>query len=379
MQTIDYGNSLLSLTASVMRYFGVSTPHGTLPAADRLLACVPRNVVVMLFDGMGMNVLEQHLARDAFLRRHLSAQIQSVFPPTTTAATTTMETGLSPIEHGWLGWNLKFSEPDAVVNLYPNTVAQSQGQKAAPYHVARRYLPFTTIFEKIEAASVNGDAVCAECISPYSAYEAKTVDALEAAVVRLCGEDGRHYLYTYHNQPDYDIHDLGTAHETVAAHVRAVNALAERLYASLGQDTLVMITADHGLTDTTWRSLYAYPEITDCLACPPSVETRAMSLFVKPGMHGRFADAFREHFGDIYTLIPHEDVMAMHLFGPGDAHPMAESFIGDFLAVARTAVSIDPAPVPDPHPFLGSHGGMTLAETEIPLIAFFGRENRVRT
>ena len=38
--------------------------------------------------------------------------ITSVFPPTTTAATTSMLSGLNPNEHGWLGWDLYFKKED---------------------------------------------------------------------------------------------------------------------------------------------------------------------------------------------------------------------------------------------------------------------------
>ena len=63
-----------------------------------------KNIVLLLFDGMGISVLEKHLAPDSFLRKHLVCPISSVFPPTTTAATTSVLTGRTRIEHGWLGW-----------------------------------------------------------------------------------------------------------------------------------------------------------------------------------------------------------------------------------------------------------------------------------
>ena len=100
--------SLLSLTASLLRHYGGETPHPSLPRLDALLEKGFRNVAVLLFDGMGESVLREWLPADAFLRRHEAGTLSSVFPPTTVAATTTLMTGLSPIEHGWLGWNLFF-------------------------------------------------------------------------------------------------------------------------------------------------------------------------------------------------------------------------------------------------------------------------------
>lgn len=89
---IDYDNSLLSLVSSVLKHYKVDTAHPTLPEADGLLKGNYKNVVVMLFDEMGTAILEKHLRPDSFLRSHLERTISSVFPPTTTAATVTMET-----------------------------------------------------------------------------------------------------------------------------------------------------------------------------------------------------------------------------------------------------------------------------------------------
>ena len=83
----EYDHSLLSLISSILTHYGVQTPHKTLPELDRLLVKPYKNIVVMLFDGMGTAILENHLPPDAFLRRHLNTTLSSVFPPTTTAAT----------------------------------------------------------------------------------------------------------------------------------------------------------------------------------------------------------------------------------------------------------------------------------------------------
>lgn len=360
----DYNNSLLALISSVLCHYGADTPHATLPCVDALLAENPRNVVIMLFDGMGTDAIETHLPADAFLRRHCRKTISSVFPPTTTAATVTMESGLSPAEHGWLGWSLYFSEIGDCVNLFPNSLTQGNGKKAAEYHVARTVLPYRTVFEKIGAAS---PAVGAHYVSPYTMPDMKTVPAVCDRVQAICGEEGMHYIYTYLPQPDYDMHDYGTKDARITRHITEINDAVAALAQAL-PDTLLIVTADHGLTDTRWRSLYAYPDVTDCLCRHPSIETRAMSLFVQDGRQAEFRDAFLAHFGDIYTLYTKEEVLSMYLFGDGNVHARTAGFLGDFLACATGDVSIDPAEVPDLHPFKASHGGMTPQEMNIPLI-----------
>ena len=361
----DYNLSLLNLVSSVLVHFGVTTHHKTLPAFDSLLSTQYKNVVIMLFDGLGTAILEKHLPFDAFLCHHLHSTISSVFPPTTTSATTTMGTGLSPIEHGWLGWSLYFNEIDANVNIFPNTLSGSGGRSAADYHVAQRYIPFESIWNKISKDS--NSVVKAYSVSPFSSFKSKSIYEICNTVKRLCTENRRKYIYTYWDQPDYDMHLYGTSDEQVKAQVwyinEAVELLCEELY-----DTLVIVTADHGLVDTKWRYLIDYPDITECLLRVPSIEARAYSFFIKPGMKDRFVTAFNRHFGDCYLLFSKEQILQNKLFGDGIPNPRSIGFIGDYLGVATGSYSIDYAPSADHDVFKAAHAGLTDEEMNVPFI-----------
>lgn len=61
MKFPDYSRSLLSLVSSILGHFGVGAAHATLPEMDSYLEKNYKNVVVMLFDGMGISVLRKHL------------------------------------------------------------------------------------------------------------------------------------------------------------------------------------------------------------------------------------------------------------------------------------------------------------------------------
>lgn len=363
----DYKNSLLALSASVLRYYGVPIPHDTLPALDRLLAKNYKNVVVMLFDGMGTAILERHLAPDAFLRKHFKETILSVFPSTTTAATTTMYTGCSPAEHGWLGWSLYFPEAGGNVNIYPNTLSGSGGKPAADYHIAGRYLKYKTITRKISEAS--DGSINAAGISPYSDHKAGSVGEICSKVAEICCAPRRSYIYTYWPQPDSDIHELGTGDSKITEIISGINASVEALCREL-RDTLVIVTADHGLIDTDWLYLADYPDVSDCLVTPPSIEPRALSFFIKDGRGAEFETAFRRHFGEHFILLTKEEVKAARLFGDGEPHLRTDGFIGDFIAIATGNYSLDGSPAPDREKAMkAAHAGLTEDEMRVPLIA----------
>lgn len=361
----NYENSLLSLISSVLKHYGVQVSHKTLPELDVLLSKSFKNLVVMLFDGMGTAIMKKHLPPEAFLCRHLQSTISSVFPPTTTAATITMETGLSPIEHGWLGWSLYFEELLANVNIFPNTLSGKGGRSAAYYNVAQRYIPCKSVYEKISKATDNN--VSTYCVSPFSSFKSKSVQDICNTVEKLCTYDEQKYIYTYWYQPDLDMHENGTTHYEITADLLEINNEVEALCGKL-KETLVIVTADHGLVDTTWLFIPDYPDIAECLLRMPSIESRAMTFFVKEGMKKQFEKSFKLHFNDYYMLYSKEQVLEKKLFGDGSAHPRSPGFIGDYLAVAFGDVSIDCSPSTNHEVFKAAHAGMTKDESNVPLI-----------
>ena len=65
-------------------------------------------IVVLLIDGMGSRLLETKLEKDSFLRTHQLKEVTTVYPSTTSAATTSVLSGKSPAENGWIGWHQYF-------------------------------------------------------------------------------------------------------------------------------------------------------------------------------------------------------------------------------------------------------------------------------
>lgn len=168
----NYDRSILSIVSSVLKHFGVKDcQHKTLPEFDELLSKDYKNIIVMLFDGLGVSAINEHLNENDFLRKHFVCPISSVFPSTTVAATTAIETGYSPIESAWLGWDLFFEEIGENVSVFRNTL-QRNGEPAAEYHVAGKYIPVKRIWDRISAADKD---IRTECVSPFSQYKSQSV------------------------------------------------------------------------------------------------------------------------------------------------------------------------------------------------------------
>lgn len=359
-QYINYQNSILSLINSIEKYYGVNYDHPTLEIVDSILEKGYRNVVVMVFDAMGSRNLQEMLPENSFLRKHMLNEICSVFPPTTTAATTTLISGLAPSEHSWLGWSLHFPEVKDNVNIFINT--NDDGKVVANYHVANKYISYKTVIDKINEQK----DIRAESISRYGTYHVESFEEIIDSVEKLCKEDGRHYLYTYWNEPDSSMHTKGVTSEEAIAWVKRINSEVEKLCNKL-QDTVLFIISDHGHIDGNNKFIGDYPDIVDTLKWLPTIEPRALAFYVKEGREKEFCNAFLKHFDKDYILLSKQEVLKQNLFGTGNKHPRFEDFLGDYLAVAISDVAIFNSRK-EVNQFVGVHAGMTEKEMMVPLI-----------
>ena len=124
----NYDDCITNLACSIRKYFNLDIKHEGIKDIDDILNNKkPRNVVVILYDGLGFNIMNRHLTKESFLVRNCLRDYSSVVPCTTTAATTSMLTGLNPCEHGWLGWDLYIKPEDIIVTMFKNKLKDTRG------------------------------------------------------------------------------------------------------------------------------------------------------------------------------------------------------------------------------------------------------------
>lgn len=363
----EYDHSILSLISSVLHAYGVPSPHAGLDILDRALVRPRKNTIFLILDGLGSESLSGLLPADSFLRRHKVADLSSVYPCTTTAATTTLSTGLSPLEHGWLGWSPWFREYGRVVDLFLDRDTYS-GAAISP-SPGRVLLPYQDITALIGAAA-GSELGIHRLLPSFDPNGFGSLAAMTGRIQEICQLDGPQLILVYWHEPDTLMHNEGPWSDVVRKDVLMSDALLGELFQKLN-DTLLVITADHGQTQVE-REIFLdeIPELNDCLILPPSLETRAVSLFVKPERRSVFAARFEELLGDSFLLLPHEAVFRRGLFGSGPMHHKVDDFIGDFLAcgIGHSIIRYH-TPYNRPHtPFKGHHAGLRSEEMIVPLI-----------
>ncbi len=358
----DYKNCSANLANSILRKFGADPAGDSLPLLDPYLAKDYRNIVLLILDGMGKKILEQHLQPDGAFRSHLTGIYQSVFLSTTVAATTSLRSGLQPCEHCWLGWDCYYPQIDKNVTVFFNLL-QGTEEPAAPYNVPQTFTPYESVVDRL-----NRTGTKARMLTPYDDPAPGNIGEFCRRIKALCEEPDRKYIFAYWDEPDGLLHSSGCTsvpvHEALVEMENTVRKLTGEL-----EDTLVIVTADHGHIDTDHILWQDYPELADCLIRLPSLEPRALNFFVREEKKAFFEEEFNRRLGDCYLLLPMEEVIERQLFGTGKPHPLFRSMLGDYLALATGPKTLWFKKPPEKW-WVSMHASVTEDEVLVPLILF---------
>lgn len=358
---INYDNCLTNVVCSIQKYFNVEYKHKTNKQLDEILERKqPSNVVLVLFDGMGANIIQRNLKEDDFFNKHMLTKITSVFPPTTTAATTSVACGLYPSEHCWLGWNTYLSNIDKTITLF----VENEKGKTGP---CKQFVDnFDSIAYKSVTSQIKDKGYEAVNVSNFGDIGFDSLDEMLDIIKQQCEKEGKKFIYAYDTEPDTTMHKYGPDSEESVSLIKERNDKVEKMCSQLN-DSVVIVVADHGHTIVKDIFLEDYPEIIKMLERTTSIETRACSFKVKDGYQQQFKKLFNELFSNYFLLLDKDEVIESGLFGPTENyHPLFKDAIGDFVAVAtsnRTLVYGD-------YPLYSHHAGMTDDEVYVPLIVY---------
>lgn len=354
----NYNECITNLSNSILKHFDFPTHHNTLEYIDKILEKDYKNVIVILCDGLGSLLLDEMLDKDSFLIKNRLKTITSVYPPTTTAATTSMLSGLNPNEHGWLGWDLYFKKEDKVVTMFLNTLKDSE-IIAADYNIANTTYPYTSIIKTI-STKYESYGIFSFKDEKYMVLKNQIED-----IIKLTKTNNKKFIYAYYPNPDGFLHDYGIDSNIVKEEFLNINNDLEYLCNNI-DDSVVIIVADHGHIDCKYYNLNNYPSIKSLLERTISIEPRAVSFKVIENKYEEFILEFNKYFKDDFILLNKKEVIESKIFGTGNNNEYFEEAIGDFVALAKSDKCIiydENSPI-----FKSMHAGLTDREMLIPLI-----------
>lgn len=327
----NYNECLTNLACSIRKYFELDYKHNTLKYIDDLLEeKKPKNVVCILLDGMGSNVIDRILNKDDFFIKNRKYVLNTVFPATTTAATTSMRTGLNPCEHGWLGWNTYIKPIDKLITLFGNC-EYDKDYICEDFLNVKNLLVTKTIVDEIN----ENNKFYARELFPFGEDCYVGIDDMMNRIFEECSKDGKKYIYAYDDYPDHAMHEFGCYSEESIRDIKQKNSKIEELCNKL-EDTIVFVVADHGHMNCEYVHLDSCPELVNMFEREISLEQRTVSFKVKDGLQDKFEKLFNEKFGEYFSLYKVQDVIDSKLFGDGEENVLFRDALGDFIAINET-------------------------------------------
>ena len=362
----NYNNSILNIISSIKKYFNQTPDYNTFKPLDDILECGKYNhIAIMLLDGMGSKIIDGNLDETHFLPKMKVCDFNAVFPPTTACAIPAANSGLEPLRTGWVGWSNYFSEVDKFVVMFRNQEYFS-GENL-PINV-RDIIPYEEFYNKLGVYSFD--------LGPY--FTPSNCGSLKEVCDKYLLEINKHsksYAYMYWNEPDAVMHINGAYSLEAKEEINKLNNVLEEFYQKLPEDSLVIVTADHGHIDVNPIYLANYLDLLSMLERVPSNEGRCAFFKVKRNRRGCFRKLFNQYFSPFFTLLTKDEFIEEGYLGEENiVNPKLHDFIGDYVAIAKSTYYFNFSPNifsqnDDELIFKSHHAGITLDEMVIPFIA----------
>lgn len=269
--------------------------------------------------------------------------------------------GLSPFEHGWLGWDMYMKEYDSVITLFTNLEKETK-EEIKGYKGTYNILPINYLTDKVSKK----DGYLGSYVSLYGNIKYKDIDDMNEKTMEITKNDKKNYIYAYYDEPDYTMHEFGTNSIESKEKYKLIDMKFKELCDKLSSFLIIMI-ADHGhINISKWLTLTDYPEIIDMLKDATAIDSRASSFRVKEERKRDFEYEIKKILKDDFILMSKKEVIKNEIFGSGLENHLFKDGIGDYIAIAVGDKAIRYSNRHEE--FKSAHAGITLDEVYVPLV-----------
>lgn len=324
-----------------------------------------RQVVLLVLDGLGWDQLHERRALAPTLAAMDGGAITTVAPSTTATALTSIATGLTPGEHGLVGYRIDVGG-DVLNVLRWHT---DHGGDARRLHEPARMQPFAPFLGEpvpvVSKAELEGSAFTAAHLRGSRPRGWRAASSIAVEVRRLLDEGDR-LVYAYYDGVDKIAHERGFG-PYYDAELAAADRLVAEVLDSLPPGAALLVTADHGQVHVGDQTLRPATDVLR-LTHHSSGEGRFRWLHARTGASTDLLAAAAESHGDVAWVVSREQIVDEGWFGPVISPPV-QARLGDVALVAHAPVSFDDPADTGPFALVCRHGSLTAAEMYVPLVA----------
>ena len=363
----NYGTgSLPDLAVSLLASLGVDGGPNPLRLPPTTRACL------LIVDGLGWELLREHQAAAPFLSELTTTgrALTAGFPATTVTSLSSLGTGLTPGQHGMLGYQV----------TVPGTGRLLNGLRWDDRVDPLRWQPSPTIYQRaaeagvaayrVAAAGLEKTGFSAAAMRGASYRPADSPGALVAQAAEALAESDRALVTVYHGDLDGTGHAFGSQSAAWAYQLAHVDKLAEQLAGALPWATTLHVTADHGMVDAPPEDkidVDTEPALREGVALLGG-EPRARHVYAVPGAAGDVLAAWREVLGERAWVLSRDEAVEDGWFGLVD--PRFADRIGDVVAAPAGPFAIVATKAePVESSLIGMHGSLTPRDQLVPLLS----------
>jgi predicted AlkP superfamily pyrophosphatase or phosphodiesterase len=356
-----------------------------------------RNVVVILVDAMGWNLIEKKIDSHPVLKhvnkKGIISKLTAIFPSTTANCVTCMSTGLTSLDSGVIGWSFFVPELDAIVRPLPYIYIepfQSKGKlKSDDFDFI---LNKGSFYERLHQHDIESHLVILNTYaeSNYNKNISKIRnifgfenlnEGLKYVRDSIQKFDKKNYFYLYFDDIDKNSHVYGPHSNEIAQLTdKTLDDIYENLIKNKSDDTLIMITADHGhaqfdMTKTIMLNK-EIPELEDWVKTNSDGvklisdgSIRHYYLYLKKDFIDIAKTKISDLLGDKALVLTQSEAVEKGIFGDSKPSKKFLQHHGDIIIITNPDTTVFwRHPLLPLHTNKGTHGGMSPDEMEIPLL-----------
>ena len=337
---------------------------GSRPAWMPAIAATAEQVVLLVLDGLGWEQLQERRHLAPTLSALAGGPITSVAPSTTATALTSITTGLTPGEHGIVGYRMEMS--GEVLNVLRWSTGHGDSRRQIIPAATQPFQPF--LGERI--------AVVSKAELEQSAFSEAHLRGSEPTgwraassmpvIVRSLLARGDRLVYAYYDGIDKIAHERGFG-DFYDAELRFADSLVAQMQAALPPGAVLLVTADHGQVQIDAPEVTPHADVLR-LCRQQSGEGRFRWLHARAGSQSDLLAAAREHHGHHAWVHSRSELIDAGWFGPVVSPPVAARY-GDVALVPFELISFHDPADSGPYPLVCRHGSLTSAEMLVPLLA----------
>jgi hypothetical protein len=325
-------------------------------------------VVLLVVDGLGWLQLQARAHLAPVMAALEGGPITSVAPTTTATALSSLALGMTPAEHGVLGYKFLVDGPSGkeVLNVLRWSTASGDARKFLPPWVVQPRPAFNgSEVPVVSRADFSGTGFSQAHQSGVREVSWHVPSSIPL-IVRGLLNAGEPFVYAYYEGVDKIAHATGLG-ELYGAELGFADRLVSQILSVLPEGAALGITADHGQVDIGPRAVVVAPEVA---AESPvmSGEARFRWLHSWPGRAGTLMDRAVARYGEEAWVATRDEAISSGAFG-GTPSEEALARLGDVLLVPLGDDAYLCPTDPGEAKLVSRHGGLTSEEMLVPLLA----------